>query len=91
MKISDRINRTPEVQTAKSAGGRQAKNSAPAARGDQVGLSGLVAQLSQAVSFGQSAKVSQLSDAVSSGRYRPDAAAVSASIIQESLVGASAA
>jgi len=91
MKISDRINRTPEVQTLKSAGGRQAKTSAPAASGDQVGLSGLVAQLSQAVSFQQSAKMSQLSDAVSSGRYRPDAAAVSASIIQHSLVGASAA
>lgn len=91
MKISDRFNRTPEVQTVKNTGGRQAKTSAPAAGGDQVGLSGLVAQLSQAVSFEQSAKISQLSETVASGRYHPDAAAVSASIIQESLVGASAA
>ena len=91
MKISDRINRTPQVQTVKSTGGRPAKTSTPAASGDQVGLSGLVAQLSQAVSFEQSAKISQLSETVASGRYQPDAAAVSASIIQDGLLRARAA
>ncbi|HUJ49675.1 MAG TPA: hypothetical protein VLW25_05735 [Bryobacteraceae bacterium] len=86
MKISDRINRAaPEVQPVKSTGGRQSSISAPAASGDQIGLSGLGAQLSQGISFEHSAKLSQLSEAVSSGRYRPDAAAVSASIIQHSL------
>jgi len=86
MKISDRINRAaPDVQPVKSAGARGSSISAPAASGDQIGLSGLGAQLSQGISFEHSTKLSQLSEAVLSGRYRPDAAAVSASIIQHSL------
>jgi len=90
MKISDPINRALGIQT-NGAGSRQAKTGGPAARGDQVRLSGLSAQLSQAVSPEQGAKISQLADAVSSGRYRPDASAVSASIIRQSMIPAAAA
>ena len=89
MKISDPINRALGIQT-NGAGNRQGKTSGPATGGDQVRLSGLIAQLSQAVSPEQSAKISQLADAVSSGRYRPDAAAVGASIIRQSMVAAPA-
>jgi anti-sigma28 factor (negative regulator of flagellin synthesis) len=89
MKISDRLNSASSVPNVKSSSGRQAKTPGPSGSGDQVGLSGL-ARLSQSVSFQHGAKVSQLAQAVSSGRYQPDAAAVSASIIQHSLVTASA-
>ena len=89
MKISDRLNSAPNVPSVKSAAGRDAKTSGPSGSGDHFGLSRL-AQMSQSVSFQHVAKVSELAQAVSRGHYRPDAQAVSASIIQHSLVTASA-
>jgi anti-sigma28 factor (negative regulator of flagellin synthesis) len=90
MKISDRINRTSDVQTARTGDSRQAKTPGSAKDSDQIGLSALGAQLSRSSSFEDSAKISQLLEAVSTGRYRPDPSAVSASVIQHSLVAASA-
>ena len=87
MKISGPTNKSGVVQSAGRSGGKPASTSVTAAGGDHVQLSGLAA-LSQAVSFQDGIKLSALEDAVSAGRYRPDAGAVSISIIQDSLAAA---
>jgi hypothetical protein len=87
MKISGPSNKSGVVQPAGRSGGKPAGTSVTPAGGDHIQLSGLAA-LSQAISSQHGIKLSGLADAVSAGRYRPDASAVSISIIQDSLAAA---
>jgi len=87
MKISDPIVSSGQIQPAAGrTQNRQTKASAATTNADQIHLSGLGSKLSQGVSSQHKANLSGLADAVSAGRYRPDPNAVSASLIQHSLV-----
>jgi hypothetical protein len=88
MKISGPINRNGVVPPAGRSGTGGSSTIAQGASGDRIQLSGLGAALSQGASSLHGIKLSGLGSAVSGGRYRPDAGAVSSSIIQHSLVAA---
>ncbi len=73
--------------------GSRSRKGAGGSASDYVEISSLGDQLRTllAPSPERSARVAQLESAVTSGRYRPDASAVSVSIIQDSMTAAAAA
>jgi flagellar biosynthesis anti-sigma factor FlgM len=79
--------------TGQVSSGSRSRKGAGGTASDYIEISSLGDQLRTllAASPERSARIAQLESAVTSGRYRPDAGAVSSSIIQDSMTAAAAA
>ncbi len=78
--------------TGQVTSGSRSRKSTSGAATDYIEISSLGDQLRTLLSASpeRSARLAQLESAVTSGRYRPDASAVSAGIIQDSMTAAAA-
>lgn len=87
MRINGSIQRTAAAQNQAAAVASRptSASSSTATSSDRVQLSGVGAQVFQALHAHPSASIAELADAVSAGRYHPDPNAVSASIVQHAM------